>query len=531
MSKWIARILIVILILGIVGTVNAQYPDPWYSSYQVQNIGSAPADVSVNYYDKDGIVQSEASTQYPQVPPGGSITVLQKETTDNPEDYDDPGLPEGRYSAVIQSTQPIAAIANQQLVPAESTGFNPSAPFSSYTGNTSGSQEVILPVVMANWFGYYTEIFIQNVGNTEATIDISYYPTTIEGLLTGAEGQADTDNIVPPYASLYKNQNNISDTLGAPQILSGTIYIDSKFTGRFLGAAVIKSNQPIVAMVNQHQVGDQKLFTYNGFSSGANKIAAPIYMRNHFGYYASLTIANISLSDTANITLTYTADNEYSKPEENQRKTVSAYYTIPPGESINRYDGQPASPDQSDLNGSTGDLNFEQFFGTVTVESDQPIVAIINQEAIKEGDAQAGTYSALDVNAATAKVSVPLVQANFFAYYTSLTFQSATGGDGEIYVTYTSDDMYSSVLGASKTYTHSIVGAQPLNIYEGTKGGIRIGDINADPAFWADVNGDVRFIGSAIITSTVPIVAFTNEETDISGVDTMYTFNTFNLTP
>lgn len=529
-AKWITKVVVLVLAFVLVGSVSAQYSEPWCTSYQVQNIGTSPTDIHVDYYDEAGVLQSGARTQYPQVPPGGSITVLQR-TTSIPGDHDDPNLQDGRYSAVIYANQPIAAIANQQLVPATATGFEPQAPFSSYAGDTSGSKEVILPVVMSNWFGYYTEMLIQNVGEGEATVDISYYPTSIEGMVVGAQGQTDNGNKVSRFASLYKNQEVISDTLGAPQVLSGTMYVDTMYTGRFLGAAVIKSDQPVVVMVNQHQVADQKLFTYKGFRAGAKKIAAPIYMRSHFGYYASLTIANVSLSDTADVTITYTADSQYSQPEANRGKSVTAHYAIPPGESINRYDGLPATPDQSDLNGSTGDLSFEQFFGTVTIEATQPIVAIINQEAVKTGDAQAGTYSALDVNAATTKLSVPLVQANFFAYYTSLTLQSATGADGLVYITYTSDDLYSSVLGVSKTYTHTIGGGEPLNIYEGTKGGVRIGDINADPGVWADNEGNIRIIGSAIVTATVPVIAFVNEETDIVSVDTMYTFNAFNLAP
>jgi len=518
--KYVVRISVLVIALLATVQAQAQYLNPWYTSYQIQNVGEAPTDIHVEYYDSGGILQDSASLVYPAVPVGSSVTVIQK--------TDDPDLDTGRFSAVIYADQNIAAIANQQLLPSAPEALTPIAPFSSYAGETSGSRTVILPVVMYNWFGYYTEIFIQNVDfETAANVNITYYPTTIEDQIAGAEGVTDNNNTIPPYAALHKSQQNMTE-LGAGQILSGSIMIDGRWKGRFLGAAVIESDKPIVVVVNQHQIADVKLFTYNGFSSGAREIVAPIYMRGHYGYYASLTIGNTSLDASANVTITYNADNTYSKPVANQGKSVSAHFVIPPGESINRYDGPPASDDQSDLD---DEVAFTQFFGTVVIESDQPVVAIINQEAIKAGDAQAGTYSALDVNKATTKVSAPLIQANFFAYYTSLTIQSATGATGDVYISYTSDGYYSSVLNVSKTYHHTIIGAAPLNIYEGTKGGIQIGDIVADPATWADSSGNIRFIGSAIITSTVPIVAFVNEEKDILGVDSMYTFNAFNMQP
>ena len=472
----------------------------------------------MDYYDETGTLQSGAEQDHPGVPVGGSVIVVQK--------TDDPNLGDGRFSAVIRATQPVAAIANQQLVPASEGAFVPVAPFSSYSAGAQGSNTVILPVIMYNWFGYDTEIYVQNIGPGDALdVDISYYPTTIDGMVTGAANQTDNDNPIPRFATLRKSQQNMPN-LGAPQIVSGTGVIDGPWTGRFLGSAVVRSDQPIIVVVNQHQTADTKLFTYNGFSNGARKIGAPIYMRDHYGYYASLTIGNTCLTGTAHITITYHSDNLYSLPEENRETSITVNYTIPPGESINRYDGPPARDEQSDLDDA---IAFDRFFGTVMIESDQPIVAIINQEAVRPGDAQAGTYSALDLTQATRKIGVPLLQSGFYGYYTSLTISSATGGKGDVYITYTSDGIYSTVKNVSKTYLHSVTGAAPLNIYEGTKGGIEIGDIVLDPMTWGGPNP--KFLGSAIITATMPIVAFVNEESDVSDMDTMYTFNTFNLTP
>ena len=500
MTKKVILSLSLILILAGVQVVLAQYTDPWYSSYQVQNLSDSAANITVTYYDSAGAAQTTATQNYTNVPGGGSVTVVQYS--------DDPNLGTGTYSAVISSDQPIAAIANQQLVPTGATYFNPTQPFSSYSGASSGSTTVIIPVAMYNWFGYYTEFYIQNVGTAAASdVDIAYYPTKVGTVTVGATGITDNDNAIPQYASLNTSQE-AATTLGAPASAGA-------FAGRFMGAAVITSDQPLVVIVNQHVPGATKLFTYNGFGAGFTNSGTPVYMRGFYGYYASLTVANTSLSASANVTLTYQADSVHSTVAGG---TVVVPYTIPAGESINRFDGPTGSADQTDLDAYT------RFFGTVTIEADQSVVAIVNQEATADG--QAGTYGSIDLDSATTKISVPLIQSGFYGYYTSLTIMSATGASGTCDVTYTSDGVNSSVKNASKTYPHTITAA-PLNVYEGTTGALA-GDINTD-TFWLD--GTQRFIGSAIIECTVPVVAFVNSEKDVTGADSMYTFNTFSLTP
>ena len=78
---------------------------------------------------------------------------------------------------VISSTGPIAAITNQQLNASGASSYNPQPPFSTYSGSDTGSLKVTLPAVMYNWYNYYTDIFIMNVGGGDASnVDISFIP-------------------------------------------------------------------------------------------------------------------------------------------------------------------------------------------------------------------------------------------------------------------------------------------------------------------------------------------------------------------
>jgi hypothetical protein len=492
---------------------SAQYTDPWYTSYQVVNVGDAAATIVVDYYDADGVVQTAAQRTFADVAAGGSVLVLQ---------YDETALGTGKYSAVISADQPIAAITNQQLNPASATSWQGAPPFSTYSGESAGAMELTLPAVMYNWYGYYTEITIMNVGTAAAAdVDISYVPGQMDvgsGPEATGASYAENDNAIPQYASLTKSQENLT-ALGAT---SGT------FVDRFLGSAVLTSDQPIVAVVNQHNTGDSKLMTYNGFTGGATETAGPSYMRGYYGYYCTLLIANPDVSATANVTVTYTPDTSEDYYNEaaagSTVGTVVVTHTVAPQTALTRYDGPTATDGQSDLDDDETGHVFVKFFGSVIVESDVDVMIQVNVESEATGDGQAGSYNGIPTGAATTEIVAPVILADFYGYYTTMIVQNATGTAGTCDVTYTSDGTYSEVKDHSKTYAHTLPANGSFTVYEGRKGGVENGDINADSE-WGSTG---VFIGAANIVCTQPVVAFVNEEYDTTQIDTMYTMNTFN---
>jgi len=507
MKKKLSVLLTVFLLATMVVGAGAQgvsYDDPWNTSYQIANLGTGAATITVDYYDANGAVQSGAQRNFPDVPAGGSVTILQatEET-----------LGDGVYSAVVSADQPIAAVANQQTDPG--TGSS-QPPFSSYSGAGEGATELIIPAVMYNWFGYYTEIVIQNVGDADATdIDIEYFPTTYgAGCQAGSAGVTDEDNSLAQYASVNKSQLEMS-SLGA----SGLTGDCEAFNERFLGSAKITADQPIVAVANQHVQG--KLFTYNGQGAGATELLLPAYMRNYYGYYAAMVIANPGDVD-ATVDVTYSNGGLGTSPT--GQDVVSETVTVPAGESVTIYDGETGT-DTALANAGYEYGSEYQFFGTALVESDQPVVAMVNQEAVAASGAQAGTYNGMAVAEGKSMISVPLIQSDFYGYYTSLTIMTVDGGEATVEITYTSDDEFSSVQGHSETYEHTTSGGF-LNRYEGP------GSVNSDilgDAAWQATDGTSRFIGSAVIevTSGSNIVAFVNSEQSVGGADSMYTYNAF----
>ena len=502
----IAITLVALIALLLTSTVSAQYSDySWSTAYQVVNMGTANTDITIDYYDANGVRVAAAQKVFLGVPPGGSRLVVQF--------TDDPNLPAGSYSAVITAGEPIAAIANQQLVPSGATTYTPAPPFSTYSGQGSGATQLTLPAVMYNWYGYYTDIFIMNVGDADATnVDISYVPGTLDGNPTGTAA-SQNDLSIKQYASLMRSQQSMT-SLGATTGI---------FSGRFLGSAVITSDQPIIAVVNQHNPAAYKLMSYNGFTSGSTEVAAPVHMRGYYGYYSTLLIGNPHLTSPANVTITYTPTGAYNLVSSGSVGPVTVNHTIPPQKSITRHDGPTASDAQSDLDDSPV---YTRFYGSVKITSDIPVVVQMNVEALATGDAQAGSYNGIPLASATKDIVVPVILADYYGYYTTLVVQNATGTAGTCAITYTSDSLYSSVKNTSKTYNHTLPANGGFTVYEGRAGGVEDGDINSDSTWLS--GGTRRFIGAASITCTVNAVAFVNEESVVSRRDSMYTFNTFN---
>jgi hypothetical protein len=468
-------------------------------------MGTTSADISIDYFNSSGNIIPAAHRQYTGVPAGASRTVVQF--------TDDTALPPGRYSAVIASSQPVAAVLNQQLVQDGSIGFSAKPPFSSYNGVTAGAVNVTLPQIMYNWFGYYTEVFIMNVGVSTATgVNINYIPGFINGFPSGTN-QVDVGNSIPANATLQKSQQSLS-SLGAPSTGG------NPFVGRFFGSATISSSQPIIAVVNQHNTSAKKLMTYNGFTGGSTVVALPQHMKNWYTYYGSLLIGNPG-GVTAHVSIEYTPDPVLMPGS----PPTTVPHNIAPLTSLNRYDGPGAQPSQTDL------AAYTRFIGSVKVTSDIPVVVQENLEALASAADQAGAYNGFPVSQATHEIVVPLIQADFYGLYTSLTVQNVEGTAGTCTITYTSDNLYSSVPNQSKSYDHPIAANGSFNVYEGhgAAGTTFAGDINNDP-FWRTGSGITqrRFIGSATINCTKNVVAFVNSELDQSLADTMYSFNAIN---
>lgn len=256
------RILVIslVLLLALVGPVAVSGQGITYDcGFQVQNLGTSQATITVTYYNKDGSIA--ASKTY-DVAVGGSK--LFYPLSDVSDGFDG--------SVVISSNQPVAAIVNEL--------GNSGAYGASYAGFSDGATTMNLPLIMRNNGGFNTWFNVQNAGTADANVTVTY--------TAGSHGyDASQTATIKPGAAHTFDQATFA-TLG----------------DKFVGSAKVTSNRPIVATCNQ--VGPTTLLAYDGFADGSLYPSMPLVNCNNAGYITGVQIMNIGTAAT-NVTVSYTA--------------------------------------------------------------------------------------------------------------------------------------------------------------------------------------------------------------------------------
>jgi hypothetical protein len=465
MKKQLSIFLAIAMLLTMTSSIlAADLQQVTYSSgFQVQNLSATEAaSISITYYPQTGT----EVTVNDSIAAGGSVTYVtihsEAGTTFN-------------GSVVVSSNTEIAAIAN--------TLGNFPAYAAATGGFSAGSTSFALPLVMCNNSGFDTWFNVQNAGSGDASIIITYNPDLTQS--TGITG---------PVTDLATIQEGRALTFNQAQGSSGS---EKKCGGdlgtKFVGAASISSDQPIVATVMQiNGSGFNVLMGYNGFTGGAADVRAPLIMQNNSGFYTGIQVQNAGSAAT-NVTIAYA-------PDVSGTGTVMASnnFSLDPGAS------------NTILHGGT-----EKYIGAATITSDngQPLVAIVNQ--VLPGAVSFGTaYEAFDASAATANVSVPLIMANNSGFYTGVQVQNVGSSAVNVTITFGPNGVAGGNSAAPITFSLD-PGASQTYIQAGNDG----------TNDWAAIG---RYIGSATITANGNIVAIVNEANLGLGGDQFYTFDAFN---
>jgi hypothetical protein len=354
------------------------------SGFQVQNLGTATANITIVYYKTDG---TEAGRQSDTIPSSSSKTYFGS-TMQVAAGFNG--------SVVISSDQPVVAITN--LVNASL--------IDSYGGFSGGATALSLPLIQKGNFGIDSWIAVQNAGTADAVVSIAYTPG-----LSGNAGTEVPTTIKPGAAASFFQKNNAS---------LGTTFVGS--------AKVTSTNgQPIVAVVNQETTAGNQLLSYGGFtSSGSTTVAAPLVVANNFGQFTGVQIQNVGTA-AADVTVTYSANTATSTP------AGGSVCGTPTAKVVNITNGSTATVIQAGGSGAAFDNQFATctYVGSATITSAQPLVVIVNQILGGSGS----SYAGVDPAATVPSVSAPLIQANNFGTFSGIQVQN-TGGDTTVTVTY-----------------------------------------------------------------------------------------------
>ncbi len=212
---------------------------PYYTWFSVQNAGSVDANVSVNYSDCaapiTAVVKPNASKHFSQAAEACHTSKV--------------------FAATITSDQPVVVVVLQENT----------AKMLAYTGFTPAgtSTNPVLPLINTNNSGIATGVQIQNAGDTDSEVTLSYMPSLA--------GTACTETKTIPAKS------SLTYALAAfVQPTTGSTCIPGE---RFIGSATVTTNSasmPLVAIVNQSKTAYAG--AYGGFNplNGTPKLIMPL---------------------------------------------------------------------------------------------------------------------------------------------------------------------------------------------------------------------------------------------------------------
>jgi hypothetical protein len=250
--KRVVLSLAILAVLALPLTVFAQTTTN--TAFQVVNLNDTEdANISIVFYDTTGV---EVFTMSDVISAGSSSTYIQSTQDDLGSSFNG--------SVVVTSDQQIAAIVNQNTSNVGGTsGYN-----GSYTGFSEGSSTFVVPIVLANFYGYYTEISVQNAGSSAVDVTVDYVDVACTDDTATALG----------VGTAVRFNNNTS--------CSGTVNT----------AATITASGPVVAVVNQISEGGNLEQTYNGFApaSGGDTLYAPIALNAFYGFNSAMQVQNVS---------------------------------------------------------------------------------------------------------------------------------------------------------------------------------------------------------------------------------------------
>lgn len=282
MRKFMGLIVLSVLLLSLglpnLVSANPATGGPFRSSLRLQNMGTETANITVEFYNRDGVLKYTTPLQ--TIAPDDTISIL----------IPDGKLASGAYSAVVNSDQPLASLST----------FMDNDSGAAYTGFNEGATEWFMPGLYDNYYLYYSNVYAQNISSLPVNITLEIFE-----LGNSTPVYSDTKTDVSPYTSVKWSQS------GLPELQTNRFY-----------AGKITANGSVVAMASVYGSGhvEPQLLSYNGYNRGGTKWYTPVLLNNYYGWNASLIIQNVSTT-TANATVKYSSG--YSKS-----------YSIPPSSVI-----------------------------------------------------------------------------------------------------------------------------------------------------------------------------------------------------
>ena len=464
---------------------------------RVQNVGSADAQVDLNYFSESGQVagtDSCPSDRCDALYPGSGWTFFQGENASLP-----PGF---QGSAVVSTDQPVVAILAKDV-------FRGGA--FSIAGDTltvgQGSHRVYLPVTgkrdgpNGDWSGRFV---IQNLSDTvQACVQITYMSIQTDSEIAWEPANGKPANPLPgcpeggmplpPRGSIFR----YPDTMAVPDQFTGSVRIDLIKNAANQGA----DRQFISVAADSWNANLASFGSYRGFDEGelGNEIVLPL-VDNRVGpensYSTRFTIVNKDPSNPATVNLRY---DGYDLA--NGSALISRSHTfVVKGSRLCFQDSA-----DHDCLAPGEDLPFN-WVGTARLTSSQPLAVVVDRGTyLNDGFTN---YRGVRPQDAANKVLLPVLNKNYgpangrSGWNSWFRVMVADGGEANVTVTYYGLDLP----GGEQSYTVRV--NREFTVFQHLE--------------WMLPDG---FAGTAIITSDKPIVALADIYTDVFSGDPDMVYN------
>jgi hypothetical protein len=425
---------------------SAQQGIVWSTGFQVQNLGTGAATVTIQLISQDGTTAATISNE--TIATGGSNTY-----------FPVPQVAGGfNGSAIISATQPVAAILNI-LGNSGVAG----QPFYSEAANgvaaSATSTSVSLPLIMRGNGGFNTWFSVQNAGTTAASVTVAFKKGT------------DGTDLTLPAVSIPPGASHTFDQSTADAAGLGV---------KFVGSATVTSSQPLAVVVNQVGTGASKTqLTYGGFPSGSNSVALPLIQQSNSTFFTGISIQNVG-SVSATVTVSYAAQADGTKLADDTATLAAGASAVFIKNAATKYVGS----------------------ATVTTgAADQQVVVVVNQLSTVKGFGTA--YEGLSTASATAQVSLPLLMNANSGFFTGVQCKNVGTATTTMTLTFTKTTVAGGTL-TPAAVTASVASGASANWLQNTIGQKYVGGglVTTNPA------SSVVCIVNQLNDGTVPGDAF-----------------------
>jgi hypothetical protein len=415
--------------IGIAWTKQATYlPDikanynGWTSELVIRNDGAASRSITTRFFDPNGTYVGGVTC--PDVLSGGTCSFSASIAVNN-----------FSGSAIVDGSEDVSVVVKQRHN--DKTYAYSGFPDSSVFGFTPGTP-IYLPISLDAYYGWYSHATVQNAGNNSTSVVAEYYDRL--------------GNIV--YSQVIPIDPGASAEFDSPvgiQTSAMKLYTSN-------------NGQPIVATATQYDAPyieqSTKTSSYIGFSAGGYDVYLPGLYKNYYGWTSSFRVQNLG-SSPATLTIKYYDEDDIVYIEEPLPIAAHGWKEF--------YQGDDPGP--------------WRFTRSAWIHSDQPIVAVANQETSSDHQ----SYSGFIGGART--IHLPLVQKNYNGWVTGIQVQNTSENEVDV----TIDFYHANGDPAGST------GPWTIAAY-------------ASEVFYNEIPNGLN--GSAVVTADQDVVAIVNQNND-----------------